>query len=71
MADNLSEELQTKLAEARGYRATFLQVVERGRAVGPVDEALVARVEARYDDLEKKFVANTPETVLDNLVDRA
>lgn len=63
--------VSSKLAEAQGYRATFHEAVERGRAAGDVDEDFIERIDGQFGALEKHIQATTDETILENLCDRA
>jgi len=67
----LPKEVQAKLAEAQGYRATFREAVERARASGAVDQGFVDRIESQFRVLEEQVQATTNEDLLENLCDRA
>jgi len=60
-----------RLAEAQGYRATFLEVVQRSLASGGVDQGFVERVLDAFSALELEINSTTDEDVLETLCDRA
>lgn len=65
-------EREAQLAEMRGYRATYVSVVEKARALKDApDEALVKRALDIFDNLEEEFLAATTDEARKNIVERA
>jgi len=67
------DELEDQVAILRGYRATYLSVVERARAVpgSDITPALVLRTLNRFEALERELLEATTEDAQDNILERA
>jgi hypothetical protein len=71
--DEVSEAVEPFLAELRGYRATYLAVVEKARSTpsATLDIGVVIRALDKFDALEEELLEAQTDEARRNIVERA